>query len=98
MKYIKKRIIIDAIQFTRDNWNDVVKFTNGEVKGIEGKGRCIIPTSEGDMICHEFDYIIKEPFDKERIFYPCKEDIFNLTYDKYQHNTIYTKRNVKINK
>ncbi len=27
------------------------------------------------------DYIIKEPFDKERGFYPCKPDIFKETYD-----------------
>ena len=45
-------------------------------------GGLVIKTSEGEMIANIGDYIIKEPFDKERQFYPCKPDIFKKTYDK----------------
>ena len=41
----------------------------------------VIKTSEGDMVANVGDMIIKEPFDKERGFYPCKPDIFELTYE-----------------
>lgn len=41
-----------------------------------------IDTLEGTMKASFGDYIIKEPFDKERGFYPCKPDIFKLTYDE----------------
>lgn len=41
----------------------------------------IIPTKEGDMLCSIGDYLIKEPFPTDdRMFYPCKPDMFNLTY------------------
>jgi hypothetical protein len=45
-------------------------------------GGLVIKTSEGDMEANIGDYIIKEPFDKVRGFYPCKPDIFKLTYDE----------------
>jgi hypothetical protein len=41
----------------------------------------VIKTSEGDMIARVKDYIIKEPFDKERKYYPCKPSVFELTYE-----------------
>ena len=45
-------------------------------------GNLIIKTSEGDMKADIGDYVIKEPFPtKDRIFYPCKPDIFLKTYD-----------------
>jgi len=40
-----------------------------------------IITSEGTMAVNVGDWIIKEPFDKERQFYPCKPYIFAQTYD-----------------
>lgn len=40
-----------------------------------------INTSEGKMYINYGDYIITEPFDKERGKYPCKPDIFKKTYD-----------------
>jgi len=45
-------------------------------------GNLIIKTSEGDMLADIGDYVIKEPFPtKDRIFYPCKPDIFEKTYE-----------------
>lgn len=83
-KYIKRPIAIEAIQFTRANWDEVVEFTKGAAinltieKCINGKATCIIPTLEGDHIASEFDYIIKGVRGE---FYPCKRDIFLETYE-----------------
>lgn len=43
----------------------------------------LIPTKEGEMLCGIGDYLIKEPFPTyDRMFYPCKADMFTLTYDE----------------
>ncbi len=34
------------------------------------------------------DYVIKEPFDKERRYYPCKPDIFDQTYCRLDPDTV----------
>ena len=40
-----------------------------------------IQTRDGDMIASPGDYIIQEPFPTDdRLFYPCKPDIFEATY------------------
>ncbi len=93
MKFKKKPIEIEAIQWTGDssvkavseflgaknqeleNYDYVVKLENGI-------GNLYIKTSEGLMLANIGDWIIKEPFDKERKYYPCKEDIFYKTYEK----------------
>lgn len=41
----------------------------------------LIDTKEGQMVCEVWDWIVKEPFDKKRQFYPVKDKIFNQTYD-----------------
>ena len=80
-KYIKKPVIIEAMQLTRENQNEVLKFmsstpdlsrANKTPKGI------IIHTLEGDMLASFGDYIIKGIHGE---FYPCKPDIFLETYD-----------------
>lgn len=43
-----------------------------------------IHTMEGVMRADVGDYIIKEPYDKERGFYPCKPDIFEQTYEEVE--------------
>lgn len=84
MKYKKKPVVIEAIQFTRDNWNEIVAFTGGAAVNItierrpDGKCTCIIPTLEGDHIASEYDYIIKGVNGE---FYPCKPEIFRKTYE-----------------
>jgi hypothetical protein len=85
MKYRKKPIEIEAIQFTRINWDEIKEFTNNTAhtisieKRINGKCTCIIPTLEGQHIANEDDYIIKGV---QGEFYPCKPDIFEQTYEK----------------
>ena len=84
MKYRKKPVVVEAIQFTQNNFPEIKKFTNGLAHnfGIEnsqvGMATCIIPTLEGDHIATEGDYIIKGIKGE---FYPCKPDIFEKTYE-----------------
>ena len=48
-------------------------------------GNLIIKTLEGEMLANIGDYIIKEPFPtNDRIFYPCKPDIFENTYENVE--------------
>lgn len=80
-QFRKKTVIIEAIKYTGDNKREVQDFTNGEARSNTGRSHLSINTKEGQMICRIGDYIIKEPFDKERNFYPCKPDIFEKTYE-----------------
>ena len=85
MKFRKKPVEIEAIQFTRLNWEEVKEFTNNTAfsliieRRIGGECSCIIPTLEGNMLAHENDWIIKGVKGE---FYPCKPDIFGLTYER----------------
>ena len=81
MKYIKNPIIIEAIIFNGDNFHECLDFIGAENIDNTLKYPNII-TSEGVMRVNKGDYIIKEPFDKERGFYPCKPDVFKLTYSE----------------
>ena len=85
MKYRKKPVVIEAIVFTRDNFEEVVEFTNGTAHTLRIEGRpngkctCIIPTLEGQHIATEGDYIIRGVKGE---YYPCKPDIFKQTYEE----------------
>lgn len=83
-KYRTKSCEIEAIEFTRQNYNDVVGFTDNKAKDliiercINGKAYCKIETLEGDMVATEGDFIIKGLRGE---FYPCKPDVFNKKYE-----------------
>jgi hypothetical protein len=85
MKYRKKPVEIEAVRFRRNNWNDILEFTNNTAhtliieRGINKIATCIIPTLEGEHIASEGDYIIRGVKGE---FYPCKPDIFEMTYEK----------------
>ena len=94
MKYRKRPVVIDALLWNGEDHRGMYEFLGGDPENrIEVsndnfnidhglvRGGLIIKTSEGDMVANIGDYIIKEPFDKERGFYPCKPDIFELTYE-----------------
>ena len=87
MKYRKKPVVIEAIQFTRNNWKEVQRFTNGEVHNFctekcpDGKCYCAVPTLEGCTGATEGDYIIRGVNGE---YYPCKPDIFEKTYEKVE--------------
>lgn len=88
MKYRKKPVIIEAIQWL-DNTTEIIRFCGNKCSyNVEdsawkvGKGtsheELIIHTLEGDMIANRNDYIIKGVNGE---LYPCKPDIFEKTYE-----------------
>jgi hypothetical protein len=83
--YKKKPVIIEAMQFTRDSWEELIEFTNGKATSfnksliLEDAYICNIQTLEGLMTATEGDFIIRGVKGE---FYPCKPDIFEQTYDE----------------
>lgn len=81
-KYIKKPVEIEACQFTGDNIDEIIEFTNGKAKYVAerhpyGARYCIIPTLEGEFKAVLGDYIIKGV---QGEFYSCKPWIFDMSY------------------
>ena len=76
IKATKKPVTISAIEWTGGNLNEVLAFTNKDVK-LEGDQLKIF-TLEGVMEASTGDYIIRGVKGE---FYPCKPDIFKSTYD-----------------
>lgn len=78
MKYRKKPVVIEAVQYTGDNIKDVEDFINNDdILDYDSTG-VYIHTLEGTMLANKGDYIIKG-VDGE--FYPCKPEIFEKTYE-----------------
>lgn len=80
MKYMKKLIIVDAVQRTGNNIEEIKSFLdeNGGAYTITDNN-LVINTLEGDMLASLGDYIIKGIHGE---LYPCKPDIFKETYDQ----------------
>lgn len=80
MKYRKRPVVIEAIQYQReDNIGRVQNFVNdGSLKYHTSDNEYYIHTFEGDMKISKGDYIIKGLNGE---FYPCKPDIFEKTYE-----------------
>ena len=94
-KFRKKPVVVEAVQLLWPNWNEVCEivgadaFTKGAVgvyvdqDGVEttdtnARLGIRIPTLEGVMLGVEGDWIIKGI--KGEV-YPCKPDIFAMTYE-----------------
>lgn len=96
MKYRKKPVVIEAIQWNgNSNREEINAFVGinlkveleSETAYLAGKGAplfsLIIETKEGNMKAFPGDYVIKEPFPTgDRNFYPCKPSIFESTYEE----------------
>ena len=77
MKFRKKPVTVEAIQWTGTNMDEIGKFMDGVHWAIADHDP-VIPTLEGDMRVSLNDWIIKGVKGE---FYPCKPDIFAATYD-----------------
>ena len=77
MKYRKKPVEVEAIQYTGENLPEIINFVGRNLR-VRGN-LVVIFTLEGDMIVSELDYIIKGVKGE---FYPCKPDIFEKTYER----------------
>ena len=86
MKFRKKPVVIEAVQFVLGNEKEIIKFI-GKDNFSFGMGldntvsQISIPTLEGRMAANLYDWIIKGVKGE---FYPCKPDIFEATYEKVE--------------
>lgn len=87
MKFRKKPVEIEAVQWTGSNTNEIVLFADNACRVLStdpetGKPiSLVIRTLEGDMSANVNDWIIKGVNGE---FYPCKPDIFEKTYEKVE--------------
>lgn len=77
-RYVKKPVEIEAIQFTGENIKEVLIFVGSQINEAYAEA-LFINTLEGVHRAGVGDYIIKGVKGE---FYPCKPDIFELTYTK----------------
>jgi len=86
MKFRKKPVVIEAIQYTKDNIHAVMDFVeklSGEdnsknMKFNVEENEYYIVTLEGNMKISKYDFLIQGVNGE---FYPCKSDIFKKTYE-----------------
>jgi hypothetical protein len=82
MKYRKKPVVIDAVEWTGANVKITETFMQGSGAYIDYSEKQLgvikIPTLEGVMAAKVGDFIIKGVNGE---FYPCKPDIFEKTYE-----------------
>jgi hypothetical protein len=97
MKYRKKPVVIDAVQWHKDGDHPAVRRTSyTEVAQLLGTSGCsreepyyvwnalgIIDTLEGPHVVVPGDWIITGV--KGEV-YPCKNDIFRMTYELEEHH------------
>jgi len=76
MKFRKKPVIIDAIQWTGNNFKEIQDFCRAGF--ILSGDQLKIKTLEGIMTASKGDWII-QGVTKE--YYPCKPDVFKETYE-----------------
>lgn len=92
MQYRKKPVIIEAMQWNGNNEIQIMDFVGQKLRVSRPPSQyehdhdltddiinIFIPTLEGEMRADRNDYIIKGVKGE---FYPCKPDIFHLTYEK----------------
>jgi len=81
MKYRKKPVVIDAVQWTGSNLSEIADLI-GRADNVFVAGNTIkIKTLEGVMVASPGDWII---IGVKKEIYPCKPDIFSATYDPVQ--------------
>jgi hypothetical protein len=84
MKYRKKPVVIEAIQYNVRNIKECLEFIGSSARkhgNWHQVNDLVIATLEGDMFCKNGDYIIKGIKGE---FYPCKPDIFEATYERVE--------------
>ena len=82
-KYVKKPVIIEAVQYIKSNPRAALDFLGNA--GEDTPDGIVIHTLEGNMLASPNDYIIKGVHGE---FYPCKPDIFLETYDEVEGESI----------
>ena len=78
-KYVKKPIVVEAIQWTGYNIAEVKNFAEGHIGTYSNSSRIAVSTPEGRLFAYSGYYIIKGINGE---FYPCKPDVFKKTYEE----------------
>lgn len=78
MKFRKKPVVIEAVQWTGVNINEIMDFMQWRNAGYDERNGLVIHTLEGNHHATIGDWIIKGVKNE---FYPCKPDIFAATYE-----------------
>jgi hypothetical protein len=76
-KFRKKPVVIEAIRFTGENYQEVSDFMHCQYPAIHF-GDLLIGTLEGTMKANPGDWVIRGIKGE---YYPCKPDIFETTYE-----------------
>ncbi len=83
-RFRKRPVVIEAIQFSRNNWDDVRAFTDNAVddlkieKRINGTAICCLYVDGGFSVLVEGEWIIKDELGGLK---PCSADVFEQTYE-----------------
>lgn len=78
-RYRKKPVVIEAVQWTGDNIDELFKLEDFKLNYTLINGILGVYSLEGVMWASVGDYIIKGVRGE---FYPCKPDIFKETYEE----------------
>lgn len=86
MKYRKKPVVIEAMEWNGENIDEIIKFCSGDASYelmARGNAELVISTLEdGDgtarHVASRGDWIIRGV---QGEFYPCKPEIFEATYE-----------------
>ena len=79
-KFRKKRVIVEAVQWTGNNREEMEKFIPNTILAKKNaEEELAIGTLEGVMTASKNDWIIKGVHGE---YYPCKPDIFEKTYEQ----------------
>jgi hypothetical protein len=84
MKYRKKPVVIEAIQFTGKNDAEIMEFCPVARDPVDYKPNLIILTLEGEMLVSVGDWVIKGVAGE---FYPCKPYVFEETYEPVEEKS-----------
>lgn len=80
MKYRKKPVVIEAMQWTGEFDRNMSLFVGDKatIKGEKEPFEMVVHTLGGDVAASVDDFIIKEVNGE---LYPCKPDVFEKTYE-----------------
>lgn len=82
MKYRKKPMVIDAIQWTGKNISEIFDFVDWVISISDRTKIVTIKTSEGPLIFSAGDWIVRNA---EGEFYRLKRDIFDAVYESVEN-------------
>jgi hypothetical protein len=100
MKYKKKPVVIDAVQWTGENHREMFDFLTENafdkdlmqmsaehfyIDHSKVEGGLVIKTLEGEHLASIGDFIIRGVKGE---YYPCKPDIFEQTYEQFEEGPV----------